>query len=122
MDEVLRSQRLWDATMADSIVRALDAAPWQGKVVHLVGQFHSEYDGGLISEIQKRDSMAKILTISIQKGEAYALRPEDKGKADLVIYGTAPRPTWRGFRAGTTATAAEPQKGEAEPPTWGFAY
>lgn len=122
VDEVLRSQRLWDATMADSIVRALDAAPWQGKVVHLVGQFHSEYDGGLISEIQKRDSMAKILTISIQKGEAYALRPEDKGKADLVIYGTAPRPTWRGFRAGTTATAAEPQKGEAEPPTWGFAY
>ncbi|MFO0962366.1 MAG: ChaN family lipoprotein [Phycisphaerales bacterium] len=121
LDELLRSQRLWDATMADSIVRALKDAPSGGKVVHLVGQFHVEFDGGLVSEIQKRDPWARILTISVQKGEAYALRPEDKGRADLVVYGVDQAPKWRGFRAGT-ADAAGTQAAEPEPPTWGFAY
>ena len=130
VDDVLRSQRMWDATMADSIVNAWRAAPSGGKVVHLVGQFHSEYDGGLVSEIQHRAGNARILTISVQKGEAYALRREDRGKADVVVYGVAPRPTWRGFRPGpepadakgqgATATTAQPAD---EPlPTWGFAY
>jgi hypothetical protein len=129
VDDILRSQRMWDATMADSIVRAMRAAPSGGKVVHLVGQFHSEYDGGLVSEIQRRSPTARILTVTVQKGEAYALRDEDRGKADVVIYGTAPRPTWTAFRA---AAEAVPAPGDApaapgapadEPlPEWGFAY
>jgi uncharacterized iron-regulated protein len=134
VDDVLRSQRMWDATMAESIVKAWNAAPSGGKVVHLVGQFHSEYDGGLVSEIQHRAPTARILTISVQKGEAYVMRAEDRGKADVVVYGIAPRPTWTGFNAGLTIPKGDAIKvpsigipagapAPEEPlPTWGFAY
>jgi uncharacterized iron-regulated protein len=121
VDEVLRSQRLWDATMADSIVRALDGLPAHAKVVHLVGQFHSEYDGGLVSEIQARAPGAKVLTVSVQRGEARALREEDRGKADVVVYGVAPRLKWTGFQAGLKPPEDE-RPAEEEAPAWGFAY
>lgn len=123
VDEVLRSQRLWDATMADSIVRGYDAAPWGGKVVHLVGQFHSENDGGLISEIKARAPFARILTVTVQRGETFILRPEDRGKADVVVYGVRAEPAWRNFRAGQEdAKPAVPVSPEVDPPSWGFAY
>ena len=123
VDEVMRAQRLWDSTMADSIVRARAALPRGAKVVHLVGQFHSEYDGGLVSEIQARDPLARILTVTVQKGEARALREEDRGKADVVVYGVAPLPEWRMFRAGqVTSGPAARRRSEEELPSWGFAY
>jgi uncharacterized iron-regulated protein len=124
VDEVLRAQRLWDATMADSVVRAMRELPARAKVVHLVGQFHSEYDGGLVSEIQARAPMTRILTVTVQKGESRALRPEDRGKADVVVYGVRPSPEWRMFRAGQTfqgSAAAKPFV-EGDLPSWGYAY
>jgi len=124
VDEVLRSQRLWDATMADSVVRAMRDLPSGAKVVHLVGQFHSEYDGGLVSEIQARAPLTRILTVTVQKGEARALRPEDRGKADIVVYGVRPAPEWRMFRASQTFDAAKSTRtlSEGDLPSWGFAY
>ena len=123
MEEVLRSQRLWDSTMADSIVRAWKEMPGSAKLVHLVGQFHSEYDGGLVSEIRARAPWARILTVTVQRGTTYALRPEDQGKADVVVYGVAPSPVWRNFNAGPIVpeSPAAPVP-EEEMPTWGFAY
>jgi uncharacterized iron-regulated protein len=122
VDEILLSQRLWDATMADSVVRALDAAPYGGKVVHLVGQFHSEHDGGLVSEIQARAPFAKVLTITVQRGEAFALRSEDTDKADVVVYGMRTPPAWRNFQAGPDPDAVQGPVPEQPLPTWGFAY
>lgn len=124
VDEVLRSQRLWDATMADSVVRAMRDLPSGAKVVHLVGQFHSEYDGGLVSEIQARAPLTRILTVTVQKGESRALRPEDRGKADIVVYGVRPAPEWRMFRASQTFDAAKSTRAlsEGDLPSWGFAY
>ena len=123
LEDVLRSQRLWDATMADSVVRGLRSLPSGGKVVHLVGQFHSEYDGGLVSEIQARAPMAKVLTVTVQKGTAYRLRDEDRNKADVVVYGVRPHPEWRNFQAGMALKPGQPEPApEAELPTWGFAY
>lgn len=121
VDQVLRAQRLWDSTMADSVVEALHAAPSGAKVVHVVGQFHSEYDGGLVSEIQARAPFAKVLTVTVQRGDALALRPEDAGKADVVVYGPRPNPQWRGFIAGSLSQPTEPAR-EEELPSWGFAY
>lgn len=124
VDEVLRSQRLWDATMADSVVRAMRELPARAKVVHLVGQFHSEYDGGLVSEIQARAPLTRVLTVTVQKGESRSLRAEDRGKADVVVYGVRPSPEWRMFRAGQTfsgAAAARPMA-EGDLPSWGYAY
>ena len=123
LEEVLRSQRLWDATMADSIAKAWKDMPRGAKLVHLVGQFHSEYDGGLVSEIRARAPWVRILTVTVQKGTAYALRAEDEGKADVVVYGTTTNPVWRSFNAAPIVpeTAAVPER-EEEMPTWGFAY
>lgn len=123
LDTMLRSQRLWDATMAASIVGACKTLPRNAKVVHVVGQFHSEFDGGLVSEIQARDGSARILTISVQKGETTGLRAEDKGKADVVAYGMAPPPTWSARASRRKPESTEPPALTEEAlPEWGVAY
>ncbi len=79
-----RGQLIMDATMADSIAEALrDGA---AKVVHLVGQFHSDFEGGTVQELRRRKRGVKILTVSMQRADAVALREEDRGRADIVIY------------------------------------
>lgn len=89
-EQVLRAfmkQSLYDATMGASIANALNNGV--GKVVHLVGQFHSDFNGGTVSELQHNAPSANILTISIQKGTADSLREDDENRADIVIYSTA---------------------------------
>ena len=83
-----RSQRTWDATMGESVVRALAAgAP---KVILLVGQFHSDFDGGTVLEIRGRAPFAHVLTVSTQRADGTSFRAEDDGRADIVVY-TTPR-------------------------------
>ena len=84
IDVLFRAQRVWDATMADSIVQA--RAQGADKVLHLVGAFHSDYNGGLIQELRARDSEARILVISLSARRVNKLVGRDKGKADVVIY------------------------------------
>lgn len=81
------AQLLWDATMAESIyvARRRYGAP----VVHLVGSFHSDYNGGLTELLRRRN--LEVLTISLVPVDAPRLRPIDVGRADVVIYtGVAP--------------------------------
>ncbi len=86
-EEVLgmfRAQLVMDATMAASVSDALEAgAP---KVFHLVGMFHSDFEGGLVQEIRLRRPGARMLTISLHSAASDALREEDSGRADIVIY------------------------------------
>ncbi|MEE8155034.1 MAG: ChaN family lipoprotein [Phycisphaerales bacterium] len=79
-----RGQLIMDATMADSIARALHNGA--DKVVHLVGQFHSDFNGGTVQELRRRKRGVKILTVSMQRADAVALREQDRGRADIVIY------------------------------------
>ena len=70
--------------MADSIADALkDGAT---KVIHLVGQFHSDYWGGTAMELARRAPNAKILLISMQREPSTTLREEDADRADIVVY------------------------------------
>ena len=62
---VFRSQQVWDATMAQSVVNADPTL--SKKVVLLVGQFHVEYNGGLVQEIKKRNPDLSIVVVSIQR-------------------------------------------------------
>ena len=62
---MFRSQQTWDATMAQSIVAAKPSNT--RKVLLLVGQFHVEYDGGIVQELRKRLPAASVLVISIQR-------------------------------------------------------
>lgn len=84
MEATYRSQSIWDATMADSIARARrDGAK---KVIHLVGQFHCDFDGGLVQQLRTRRPSDRILVVSMQADDATALRGEDRGRADVVVY------------------------------------
>jgi uncharacterized iron-regulated protein len=122
LDAGLRPQRVWDATMADSVAKAYRTLPKGAKIIHAVGQFHSEYDGGLISEIQARASSARILTVSVQKGEAHALRHEDRGKADVVVYGVAKSPDWNAMKSRRKAKLPSEGATSADLPEWGVTH
>jgi uncharacterized iron-regulated protein len=84
LDMLFRAHRVWDATMAETIVQARAAGA--DKVLHLVGGFHSEYNGGLIQELRARDPSARILVISMTARRSSRLAEGDVGKADVVIY------------------------------------
>jgi len=79
-----RSQMTWDATMADSVVRTLEEG--FGPVVLLIGQFHSDFDGGTIVELRARREGVRILNVSLQPVESAVLRDEDENRADIVVY------------------------------------
>jgi len=81
-----RSQSLWDSTMAASI--AMTRARTHGKVVHLVGQFHSDFHGGLIQQLGFLDPEMKILVISMQPKSSDAWDEGDQDRADVVVYTT----------------------------------
>jgi len=79
-----RAQNIWDATMADSILRA--AAAGRRPVVHVVGQMHCDYSGGTVSRIAENRSDILVWTISMVTEWSQTLREEDRGRADCVIY------------------------------------
>ena len=87
-DEVVlrsfHSQMMYDATMAGSMAEALKSGA--EKVIHLVGQFHSDFEGGTVMELRRRAPDARILLISMQKESVSALREEDTDRADIVVY------------------------------------
>jgi len=83
IESYFRAQQVWDATMAGSIVRASFR---HDKVVHVVGRFHSDFDGGLVQRVRARKPWAKVLTISLQPENSDRLREEDRGRADVIVY------------------------------------
>ena len=85
-----RAQLVWDATMAGSIAERLDGG--LARVIHLVGQFHTDFDGGTVQYLLDRKPDLKILTISLQNAHSRVLRPADKKRADVVIYSLAKPP------------------------------
>lgn len=84
IDAMFRSQLVWDATMARSIVRARPTR--ERKVIHLVGRFHMDFEGGLVMELRRLRPGSHILTISMSPIDAAHLGDEDAGRADIVIY------------------------------------
>lgn len=84
-----RSQFLWDSTMAASIARAKPSR--DRKVVHMIGQFHSDFEGGTVRELRARMPGVRILNISMQRVGPQPLREDDIGRADVIVY-TGERP------------------------------
>jgi len=76
-----RSQNVWDATMADTAVRALDegARP----LVIIVGRFHTDFEGGLVERLRTRAPGADILTLSAL--ESANPSDDDRGRADVLV-------------------------------------
>jgi uncharacterized iron-regulated protein len=89
VESFFRSQTVWDATMADSIIRAREAHPG-ATVFHVNGAFHSDFDGGIVVMLLRANPDLRILNISLVPGDGPELLPEDADRADLVIYTGAP--------------------------------
>jgi len=83
-----RAQNLWDATMADSIVRQLAHGP----VLHVVGRFHSDFGGGLVRRLRAQAPRGTtLLTISVLDESAPELAPKDVARADVVVHAQSAR-------------------------------
>lgn len=78
IDGFFRAQSVWDATMAETISRAV--ADGHAPVVHVVGQFHSDHDGGLVQRLRSRRPGVSIVTVSMAD-EA----DDEPGRADFVV-------------------------------------
>lgn len=85
----LRSQTVWDATMAQSIVDAFaDGTP----VVHVVGFFHAQFpfeagSSGLVDQLRQRiDRPLNIVTCITLPASHEAIQDDDRNIADFVVY------------------------------------
>lgn len=85
----LRSQTVWDATMAQSIV---DAFAYGTPVVHVVGFFHAQFpfeagSSGLVDQLRQRsDRPLNIVTCITLPASHEAIQDDDLNIADFVVY------------------------------------
>jgi uncharacterized iron-regulated protein len=89
-EELIRSsfssQMVWDATMAASIASGLQSAGVH-RMIHLIGRFHGDFEGGTIRELKRLRPGVRILVVScVGEGDGDVLLDEDAGRADLVVY------------------------------------
>ena len=77
--------------MAESITRRLEATP-NGLVLHLNGQFHSDYGDGIPRRVWWRRPLTKIVIVSVVPVADVKQAPTnlDKGLADYVVLVAAP--------------------------------
>ena len=85
--DTFKSQMMWDTTMAHSMASALDR-PDVDRVVHLVGRFHVDHDGGTTRELRRLRPELSVLTVTCVRSGAGRrdLAEEDLERADVVIY------------------------------------
>ena len=82
--DFLRSQLVWDATMADSVAKALKAG--HEPVALVIGRFHAEFNGATVEYLRRQRPRARVLTIVIVPQWSDQLADEDKGRGDIVVY------------------------------------
>lgn len=83
-ESLFRSQLVWDTTMATSIANARQRGA--RKVIHFVGQFHCDFEGGTVAHLRKLRPEDRILVISMQRAEPRRMLEEDRDRADIIIY------------------------------------
>ncbi len=84
VDDFFRSQYLWDATMADSIVRNLRTGV--RPIVHVVGVFHVEHFGGTVIELRRRRSGIDLFVVAMRDSADPSLAEDDFGAADVIVH------------------------------------
>jgi len=93
LDQMVYSQALWDATMADSITRYL-AKNKNALVVHLNGTFHSEGRLGTVEQLMhyRPGTRALVVTIKSEKEFQRFDSERHKGSGDFVVLTDASQP------------------------------
>ncbi len=80
VESYFRAQTTWDATMAGTI--AAEHVPGQTTVL-LVGQFHSNFNGGTIEMLERYMPNASMLVVTLRRDQDDP--PDDPPPADLVV-------------------------------------
>lgn len=84
LDASFRTQHMWDWTMGESVALALEAG--NRPVVHVEGRFHSDFFGGTPQAVAKLRPGTTVLVVSVVDASSTALREEDRGRGDFVVY------------------------------------
>ncbi|MBV9852646.1 MAG: ChaN family lipoprotein [Armatimonadetes bacterium] len=81
------AQVVRDETMAESVVRVLDNRP-DALVLHVNGQFHSDFGGGIPQRVFWRRPLARVLIVSVVPVRALpsVLPAADRTRGDFVVY------------------------------------
>jgi uncharacterized iron-regulated protein len=92
-ERMKEAQGLWDATMADAILRCRRANRGV-KVVQMNGAGHSDSGWGIVDRLRKADRRLKIAVVSIKPEAAFPQRPAGTydGVADFLILTPAEKP------------------------------
>ena len=87
-DRLFAAQTVWDASMAEAIMQALDKKKAQ-VLLHTVGSFHIEHQQGMVSYLTNRLNNelnnTKILTIAPVTGSIEKIL-EQRDKADILLW------------------------------------
>ncbi len=83
-ETVFRAQQIWDASMADSVVRASKSS---AQVILIIGDYHSSFEGGTLTRIKHHAAEKKVISVSIVPADEIGkMKEEDNTRADFVIY------------------------------------
>lgn len=87
IERFYEAQVVRDETMAESIAARLQSAP-DALVLHVNGDFHSDYGQGIPARLLWRRPLTRILIVSVVPVAAppASLSPTDRTRADFVIY------------------------------------
>jgi uncharacterized iron-regulated protein len=93
LDNILASQTLWDATMADSVARFVKKNK-NPLVIHLNGGFHTESRLGMVEHFLKYRSKAKALVVTMRYEDDFKNFDPAKhtGLGDFVVLTDAKQP------------------------------
>ncbi|MBX9738156.1 MAG: ChaN family lipoprotein [Phycisphaerales bacterium] len=86
IDGLFRAQSVWDWTMASSVNDAINQG--HRPTVLVVGQFHSDFRGGLVQALDVIRPGRRVVTVSFQREvarSATSLPSDHKGRASFVV-------------------------------------
>jgi uncharacterized iron-regulated protein len=86
VDRIKEAQGLWDATMAESILRYRKAHRG-ALVLQMNGAGHSDHGWGIVDRLRKADPRLKVAIVSIKPDGSFPNQPGNKyeGVADFLI-------------------------------------
>ena len=86
MSKIYHAQCVWDATMAESINKAVKANK-DNTVIHLCGKFHCEENLGTVQQLSHKNKKVKIKNIVALKLQEFTelTEAERKVRADYII-------------------------------------
>lgn len=82
--KMFRSQSVWDATMSETVARAM--ALGNSPVVLVIGNFHVRDHGGTVQLFERALPGASYVVVLVTDKAGDELEEEDMGSADYVLY------------------------------------